>query len=118
MLLARLAVFVFALVATALPGVSASAAEGPARPAAATIGWERELAAAERYVRAGLHDETTARRHRDALKRVQEEAGAAKAAAEREVKTAQDLLEALGPAPPKEGPRENAEVAAKRRQYT
>ena len=117
MLLARLAVIVLALVATALPGVSASAADGTAKAPAATIGWERELAAAERYVRAGLHDETTARRHRDALKRVQEEAGAAKAAAEREVKTAQDLLEALGPPPPKEGPRESAEVSAKRRQY-
>ena len=118
MLLARLAVIVLALLATALPGVSASAADGTAKAPAATIGWERELAAAERYVRAGLHDEATARRHRDALKRVQEEAATAKAAAEREVKAAQDLLEALGPAPPKEGPRESAEVSAKRRQYT
>lgn len=118
MLLARLAVLVIALVAAALPGVSASAANGTARPPAATIGWERELAAAERYLRAAQHDEATALRHRVALKRVQEEAAAAKAAAEREVKLAQDLLDALGLPPPKEGPRESAEVSAKRRQYT
>ena len=117
MLRARLAILVFALIALAVPGMSASAANGTAKAPAATIGWERELAAAERYLRAALHDEATARRHRDALKRVQDEAAAAKVAAEREVKAAQDLLEALGAPPPKEGARESAEVAAKRRQY-
>ncbi len=119
MLLARIAAIAVVLAATVPPtSMSANAANGTARPAAATIGWERELAAAERYLRAAQHDEVTARRHRDALKRAQEEAGAAKAAADREVKTAQDLLDALGPAPSKEGPRESAEIAAKRRQYT
>jgi small-conductance mechanosensitive channel len=117
-LLARFAAIAFVLVATVSPGASASAADGATRAPAATIGWERELSAAERYVRAARHEEVTARRHRDALKRVQEEAGAAKAAAEREVKTAQDLLEALGPPPAKDGPRESAEISTKRRQYS
>ena len=114
----RLALLVVALVATLLPVASSSASNGIAKAPVATIGWERELAAADRYMRAAQHDEATALRHRVALKRVLEEATAAKVAAEREIKTAQDLLEALGAAPPKEGPRESAEVSAKRRQYS
>jgi small-conductance mechanosensitive channel len=118
---ARHPAFLFSvLVAMALaagPGNAAEAQRTAAAPAP-SAGWERTLDAAARYVRGHSHDDALARHHRDALKRVQDEAGAAKAAAERELKTAQELLEALGPAQPKDGPREGAEVAAKRRQYT
>lgn len=112
------ALTLFALVVAGLVPGPGDAADGAPRtvaaPAAASAGWEKVLDAAGRYVRAGAHDETQSRRHRDALKRVQDEAGAAKAAAEREVKNAQDLLDALGPAQAREG----AEVAAKRREHT
>ncbi len=106
------------MVLAAGPGDAAEAQRTAAAPVASSAGWERALDAAGRYVRGHTHDEALARHHRDALKRVQDEAGAAKAAAEREFKTAQELLEALGPAQSKDGPREGAEVSAKRRQYT
>ncbi|MBM3733018.1 MAG: mechanosensitive ion channel family protein [Acidimicrobiia bacterium] len=112
---------VITLLAAAAPSLPGATAEGPARSpvsANAPAGWERTLDAASRYVRGRTHIEALARNYREALKRVQEEAGAAKAAAERESKAAQDLLDALDPAQAREGTREGAEVAAKRRQYT
>lgn len=107
-----------ATVAPALPGVAAEGAARPPVPASAQAGWERTLDAASRYVRARTHDEILARHYRETIKQVQESASEAKAAAERDLKTAQDLLDALGPAQAREGTREGAEVAAKRRQYT
>lgn len=83
-----------------------------------TAEWDRVLAVAERYVNSDADLPGEARRHRDALQKVQAEAVEAKAVAERELKAAQELLNALGPAPVKGAPPESAEVAAKRRQYT
>jgi small-conductance mechanosensitive channel len=112
--LVRLAVIAFFnLAALAPPASPAVAAEG-----ADPVQWERPLEAAARYVQARAHDEALARRHRDALRQILEDANAVKAAAEREAKAAQDLLEALGAPPPKDGPPESAEIATKRGQYT
>lgn len=79
--------------------------------------WDRILGVAERFVRGTADDPREARRLRTELRSVAEEANAAKQPIERDLRAAQDLLQAIGPEPKKGEPPEARAVAEKRAQY-
>lgn len=79
--------------------------------------WDRILGVAERFARGTADDSREARRLRTELRSVVEEASAVKQSIERDLKVAQDLLQAIGPEPKKGEPPEARAVAEKRDQY-
>lgn len=79
--------------------------------------WDRILGVAERFARGTADDPREARRVRTELRSVAEDAGTTKQSIERDLKAAQDLLQAIGPEPKKGEPPEARAVAEKRAQY-
>ena len=90
----------------------------PARPFSATVAdWNRTLLAIEEYVSGFERDPARSDEFHKLAEQVKASALAERARAQGAVKTVQELLDALGPAPAEPGAAEDPEVASRRAQY-